>query len=204
MRIANSVHESRPWRIHEIAPDFTLEDVWALPVHGGAEDFQTLLENMGSVDPAHSSSLPTRMLWRLRDLLGARFGIGRIETSPGEAAAELPIPGTGETSLTERLPEDLRDTVGAHDFGRLPFAPLYRTDDEFAAELSNQTVHGVLHLGWVEEANGRYQGRMAVYVKPRGLLGKGYMALIRPFRHLIVYPALMRQIEEMWARSRAR
>ena len=36
---------------------------------------------------------------------------------------------------------------------------------------------------------------MAVLVKPNGLLGSGYMAAIRPFRHLIVYPAMMRQIE---------
>jgi hypothetical protein len=39
---------------------------------------------------------------------------------------------------------------------------------------------------------------MAVYVKPRGPLGKGYMALIKPFRHWIVYPALMRQFERVW------
>jgi hypothetical protein len=39
---------------------------------------------------------------------------------------------------------------------------------------------------------------MAVYVKPRGLFGKGYMALIKPFRYLIVYPALMRQTERTW------
>jgi hypothetical protein len=41
---------------------------------------------------------------------------------------------------------------------------------------------------------------MAVYVKPRGLFGKGYMALIKPFRYWIVYPALMRAIERMWTR----
>jgi Protein of unknown function (DUF2867) len=199
VRIANSVHEARPWRIHQIAPDFTLEDAWALPVHGRAEDFQTLLENMGSFDPAHSRSLPTRMLWRLRDLLGAWFGIGRI-SAPAEqrGAVKLPIPGTTETSLIERLPDDLIGTAREQDFGRLPFTPLYRTADEFAAELSNQTVHGVLHLGWVEEGSGRYRGEMAVYVLPRGPLGRAYMALIRPFRHLIVYPALMRQIEEIW------
>jgi len=40
MRLANAAHESHPWRIREIVPDFTLEDVWALPVHGEAEDFQ--------------------------------------------------------------------------------------------------------------------------------------------------------------------
>jgi hypothetical protein len=43
---------------------------------------------------------------------------------------------------------------------------------------------------------------MAVYVKPNGLLGTAYMAAIRPFRHLIVYPPMMRQIEREW-RSRA-
>ncbi len=76
--------------------------------------------------------------------------------------------------------------------------PLYRTDVEFAAELSNQTVHGAMHLAWVDRGEGRYQGQMAVYVKPRGRVGKGYMALIKPFRYWIVYPALMRQTERMW------
>jgi hypothetical protein len=56
----------------------------------------------------------------------------------------------------------------------------------------------VLHLAWVDQGEGRYQGQMAIYVKPRGLLGKGYMALIKPFRYWIVYPALMRQIEMAW------
>jgi len=46
--------------------------------------------------------------------------------------------------------------------------------------------------------DGSFQGQMAVYVKPRGSLGKAYMALIKPFRHLIVYPALMRQIAQAW------
>jgi hypothetical protein len=39
---------------------------------------------------------------------------------------------------------------------------------------------------------------MAVLVKPNGLLGSAYMAAIRPFRHLLVYPPLMRQIEREW------
>jgi hypothetical protein len=39
---------------------------------------------------------------------------------------------------------------------------------------------------------------MAVYVKPRGRLGKQYMAFIAPFRHWVVYPALLRQIERAW------
>ena len=65
MRLPNAAHESRPWGIREIAPDFTLEDVWALPVRGGPEEFQTLLELMVSFDPANVESLPTRVLWQI-------------------------------------------------------------------------------------------------------------------------------------------
>jgi hypothetical protein len=206
-RIPNAAHESGPWRIREIAPDFMVEDVWALPVEGGAEDFQTLLELMAASDPANAESLPTRVLWRLRDRLGSWFDLGEIaapaddRTDPG---GELPIPSTDETSLAARLPEDLRGTVADLRFGSLPFVPLYRTDTEFAAEISNRTVHAVMHLAWVDQGEGLYQGQMAVYVKPRGLFGRGYMALIKPFRHWIVYPALMRQTERTWNRRAAR
>jgi hypothetical protein len=59
----------------------------------------------------------------------------------------------------------------------------------------------VMHLGWVDQGEGRYQGQMGVYVKPRGRLGAAYMTLIRPFRHRVVYPALMRQIARAWKRQ---
>ena len=202
MRLPNAAHESHPWRIRSIAPDFTLEDVWALPAHGGAEDFPALLELMVSLDPGNGGSLPTRVLWLVRDRLGEWFDLGRIsdpiDNGRADGAGALPIPGTSETSLTDRLPDDLRDTAADVDFGSTPFTPLYRTEDEFAAELSNRTVHAVMHLAWVDRGEGRYQGQMAVYVKPRGPLGQGYMAVIKPFRYLIVYPALMAQIERRW------
>jgi hypothetical protein len=191
MRLPNAAHETRPWRIREIVPDFTVEDVWALPVHGGAQDFPALLEVMASLDPARRGSAATRVLFGVRRRLGGWFGWD-------DAGGQLPIPGQEEISLTSRLPADLRGTTADLDFGTGPFAPLFRTDTEFAAELSNQTVHGVMHLAWADRGNGRYQGQMAVYVKPRGPLGKRYMALIAPFRHWVVYPALMRQIERAW------
>ena len=43
MRLPNSAHTSRPWRIHELARDFRLEDVWALPTPGGPADFPRLV-----------------------------------------------------------------------------------------------------------------------------------------------------------------
>jgi hypothetical protein len=199
MRLPNEAHESRPWRIREIVPDFKLEDVWALPVHGDAEDFPALLELMASADPADADSRATRFLWRLRDRLGKWFDLGEISAPvDGDATDELRIPGTDETSLSGRLPEDLRGTVADVDFGSLPFVPLYRTDDEFAAEVSNRTMHGVMHAAWAEQGEGRYQAQMAVYVKTNGWLGEAYMALIKPFRYWIVYPALMRQTDRMW------
>lgn len=70
MRTPNEVHTSGRWRIRELAPDFTLEDVWALPAHGRAEDFPALIELATAADPADSDSLPARALWLARDLLG--------------------------------------------------------------------------------------------------------------------------------------
>jgi hypothetical protein len=81
---------------------------------------------------------------------------------------------------------------------------VYLTDDECALEIANQTVHGVLHLSWVpddsddSDGSGGYRGQMAVLVKPNGLLGAFYMAAIAPFRHLVVYPPMLRDIERKW------
>jgi hypothetical protein len=189
MRVPNAVHEAQSWRIREIAPDFTLEDVWGLPAHGGAGDFPRLLEVMTSREMSGDAPVMMRLLFAIRSQLGRWFGWDEV--------AERPIPGRGETSLTDRLPPDLRGTVDGMRFGS-QFAPVYRTDTEFAAEISNQTVHAIMHLAWVDRGHGRYQGQMAVYVKPRGWFGRQYMAFISPFRHWIVYPALLGQIERAW------
>jgi Protein of unknown function (DUF2867) len=79
--------------------------------------------------------------------------------------------------LIDRLPDDLRGTATDLDLGSQPFVPLYRTEDEYAAELSNRTVHAVMHLAWDDRGEGRYRGQMAVLVKPRGPFGKGIHGL---------------------------
>ena len=203
MRVPNAVQLAQPWRIHAVVADFTLEDVWTLPlVGGGPDDFAAAVEMAAKFNPAKAESLPTRLLWGLRDRLGAWFAMGRIST-PSNAADRLPIPATHEYSLAERLPSDLRGTADDVRFEHLPFVPLYRTANEFAAEISNRTVHGVMHLAWVDRGDGRHQGQMAVYVKSRGRFGEVYMAFIRPFRYGIVYPALERQLERAWSHRQA-
>jgi Protein of unknown function (DUF2867) len=191
LRLPNSEHESRAWRIGEVAPDFRLEDVWALPAQGGLEDFATLLEVMASLDPAKSRSRTTRTLFSIRYRVGDWLGWD-------DTPQALAIPEHKETTLRARLPADLRDTVTGPDLSAYGFLPLYRTDVEWAAEISNQTVHAVMHLAWVAKGAGLYQGQMGVYVKPRGRLGEAYMKAIAPFRHRIVYPSLMREIERGW------
>ena len=201
MRIPNQTQRSQPWRIHSVVDDFTLEDVWRLPaVSGDEDDFASVLEMVTQSDPVNAESAPTRFLWAVRDRLGAWFDLGRISTSAG-SEMRLAIPGTRELSLADRLPGDLRGSADDMHFDHLPFVPLYRTDDEFAAEISNQTVHGVMHLAWVATDRG-HQAQMAVYVKPRGRFGRFYMAFIKPFRYLIVYPALERQLARAWSRRR--
>ena len=100
--------------------------------------------------------------------------------------------------LRDRLPEDLRKAPPGPSFDTLPFQPVYLLDDEWAAEVINKTVHGVMHLSWVPDGQGRYRGQMSVYVKPNGLFGRAYLAAIGPFRHLVVYPPMLRELERRW------
>jgi hypothetical protein len=192
MKIPNSEHEAHPWLIARIAPDFDLLDVWALPVEGRADEFDALVKIATALDPTKSESSATRALFWLRFRLGDLFGWDDV-------SSELPIPGSADTTLSARVPEDLRDTVTRPVVvGSAKFVPIYRTDVEWAAEISNSTVHAVMQVGWVEQGDGVYRAQMGIYVMPRGRLGEAYMALIGPFRHLIVYPAMMRQIARAW------
>ena len=192
MRLPNTAHTSRPWRIHEITRDFRLEDVWALPTPGGPDDFPRLVQLMASFDPSQSSSRAVRTLFAIRWKVGELLGWDSPDAGVGSR-----VP-----TLRERLPADLRDAPSGPESGALPFRPLYLIDDEWAAEIANRTMHGVVHLGWVPDEAGGYRGQMAVLVKPNGLLGTAYMAAIAPFRHLIVYPPMMREIGREW-RARA-
>jgi hypothetical protein len=92
----------------------------------------------------------------------------------------------------------LREAPSGPDFTDVPFTSLYLLEDEWASEMANRTVHTVMHIGWVADQSGGYRGQMAVLVKPNGLFGAAYLTAIKPFRHLIVYPALMKSIERGW------
>lgn len=202
MKLPHTAHTSRPWRIHELAPDFEVEDVWALPTPGGPDDFPRLVRLGSTNDPRELNaqgkyvgdgsrgivSCVSRALFELRWKLGELFGWDDRDSGVGCRVA----------TLRDRLPDDLRDAPRGPDLGAVPMTSLYLTEDEWAAEMANRTVHSVMHVGWVPDGTGGYRGQMAVLVKPNGRLGAAYMAAIKPFRFLVVYPALMRAIERDW------
>lgn len=130
----------------------------------------------------------------LRVLFAARSVLGRL------LALDTPEAGLGARvqTLRDRLTPEIRDT--AMQIGNVPadFQPLYLTDDELALEIANQTVHGVLHVGWVADSTGAHRGQMAVLVRPNGVMGEIYLRAIAPFRHLIVYPLMLRDIGRLW------
>jgi hypothetical protein len=183
-------HTTRPWRIHEIAKDFRVLDVWALPTPGGPDDFPRLVGLMTTFDPAETSTV-------VRALFAIRFALGRLLGLDGEETGL----GTRVRSLRDRLPSDLADPPS--DLDAHLFTPLYVTHDELALEIANETVHGLMHIGWVADGTGGHRGQMAILVKPNGLLGAAYLAAIAPFRHLIVYPLMMRDIGRAWSMSGA-
>ncbi|MEM6995621.1 MAG: DUF2867 domain-containing protein [Myxococcota bacterium] len=194
MRIKNSEHAATAWRVQEIAPDFELHDAWQLPAAGGPNDFETFLRVWRGLELGQTSgSGASGFLFRLRERLGRWFGWD-------DETNTLPIPGCTERSLCERLPADLPAIA---ERGPGPFLPVFQTEDEFAAEISNGTVHAILQLGWRARPDGTYGGSLGVYVKTRGWFGRVYMAAIAPFRHLIVYPALLRRVDRAWARRKA-
>ncbi|MET7279870.1 DUF2867 domain-containing protein [Kribbella sp. NPDC005582] len=188
-RLDESAHTALAWRIHELTPDFTVEDVWSFRTPGaGPDDFPVMLAAMVAAGGLDNQSRPAGFLMALRWKLGALLGWDK------------PADGLGARvqSLRDRLPSDLRAAPRGEDDERIPLKPVYELDREVVREIANKTVHGVMHLGWVQGDEGDYELRMAVLVKPNGVFGRCYMAAIAPFRYLIVYPAMTRRWEQAW------
>jgi len=193
IRLAPAAHTSEPWAIHALAPDFELEDVWALPTPGGPDELGRLVSLFAGGGLRGGSSRASRALFAIRFKVGELLGWDDGPAGDGE-----PSP-----SLRDRLGPELRDAPTGPVSKGYPFTPLYLLQREYAAEIVNRTVHAVAHLGWVADGDGRYRGQMAVLVKPNGAFGRAYMAAIKPFRYLIVYPAMIRQIGSAWERRSA-
>ena len=98
MRLPDIEHTSRPWRIHELTRDFRLEDVWALPTPGGADDFPQLVQQFASGDPAQR--LPGAARRRQRPHVLEPEVVGELVDPPGSGG----VRGVGEPHSWTSIP----------------------------------------------------------------------------------------------------
>ncbi len=191
MRINKEEHLKFPWRVHRLLPDLRIEDVWELPVEMDKD--QGIGEVYHAFVQAMEQTVRTGMagwLFRLRLAIGAVLGWEDKERM------KVRFP---EGSIRARYAEQeglTRLDMNYPGFG--DFVPVYDLQREMLAEIENETVLAAAHFGKFEKRDGTFSVQMTIYVKPKGWFGEFYMALIKPFRLLIVYPAMLGMIGRQW------
>jgi hypothetical protein len=133
----------------------------------------------------------------VRMLFGLRFWLGRVFGWDRGSAAIAP------ESYLHRMDSDLRArSLCAPGTPDGPFRVLYMLESESLSEIRNATVHAFLATALRPTPTG-YRLYWAVYVLPVSRLTGLYMALIEPFRRLVVYPAILGRIRRAWQRRYA-
>jgi hypothetical protein len=162
--------------------------VWAIRLRGGG-DGRTIHDLRPLFTPARlqEANPAVKALFGLRLRLGTLFGWDRQR------------PAWGAESYVHRLtPADRARSVVSPGTPEGPFSTLYVFEQEQLIEARNATVHAFLSLS-MGQAQGGYLAYWAIYVKPVNRLTRVYMAAIAPFRHMLVYPAIIRMVERAWA-----
>jgi hypothetical protein len=80
------------------------------------------------------------------------------------------------------------------------FRVVYHFENEQLLELINRTAHAAALSALVETTNG-YRFYFGVYVRSVSRLTPIYMAMIDPFRKLVVYPSLLRNVRAKWNKT---
>jgi Protein of unknown function (DUF2867) len=192
MRVKAADFQKLNLRCHALLSDAPLHDVWAIPLNGGGpgrsiQDARAIL--FGDRRP------PTNLA--VRGLFALRFALGRAFGWDDERHDPLGV------SYVHRLAEADRSQSQVPPGTREgPFRVLYVLGNEALSELRNATVHAFLALALTPSPRG-YTLYLAVYVKPVSRFTTLYMALIDPFRRLVVYPALGRHTQQRWSRTYA-
>lgn len=178
-------------RVDTLADDFGLLDEWRVPVEASVED-PTAFSRFIRILFSNGFETDSRTAGALFSL---RLTIGRVLGWDGHSA---PIPNSREHSIVERMTEDDRRRNRADRFElgeslRDQVTVVYVFESEALLEISNKTVHALIHIFWSADGD-RAAPRVAIYIKSRGFFTRVYMAAIKPFRYLIVYPAWMARL----------
>ena len=192
VRVQPEEFRAKPLRVHTLLADAPLHDVTAFHLRGGGQgrriaDFRELF----------SSDSVQRTNPVLKGLFKLRWALGRLFRWDNEAR------NTPTSSYVHRLTDADRaqslDKPGTTEESLGPFRVIYSFDDEALFEIINAIGQHLLHMS-IEPSSDGYTAYWAVYVKRVSWLTPLYMALIDPFRRLIVYPAAVRMLERAWAR----
>lgn len=188
MKLDDIAHTGRPWRLHALAHDFDLIDVWALPTPGGPGDLARLASIIAASDESLLSHPVVRTLFSVRMKLGTWLG--------WDTGLDAALHGW---SLRDRLPRDLRDGPrGPEIMTLVPFPSVYLTNTEWVAECSSKLVHMVQHVGWIPDGSGGHRAQLATLVRPKSRLGRLYVRGISPIRRHVVSPVQVRTIARDW------
>ena len=192
MRVKPADFQKLNLRCHAFLSDVPLHDVWAIPLEGGGPGRS--IRDASAILFGHR---PSSGNFAVRGLFALRWALGRAFGWDEERHA---VPGA---SYVHRLSEaDRLQSQVAPGTRDGHFRVLYVFGDESLNELRNATVHAFLALALTQRPGG-YTLYLAVYVKPVSRFTALYMALIDPFRRLVVYPALGKQAQQRWSRAYA-
>jgi len=187
MRIDLGEFRARPLRVHALLHDVPLEDAWAVPLAGGGAG--RTVQDLRAVMAAGREAAPAVVqgLFRLRGRIGALCGWDHER------------PAWHAEAYADRLsPADRAQSLAAPGTPDGEFRLLYRFEDEQLSELRNATVHAFVSLS-IRPTPGGYLAYVGVFVRPVHRFTRLYMAMIAPFRRLVVYPAIIRKMQSAWA-----
>jgi hypothetical protein len=179
-------------RCHALLRDVPLHDVWAIPLAGGGPGRSVREARAILFGHRHRpTSFAVRGLFALRFALGRAFRWDDERHNPPDLSYVHRLAAADRSH--SQVPPGTREGL---------FRVLYVFDDEALSELRNATVHAFLALALTPRAGG-YTLYLGIYVKPVSRFTTLYMALIDPFRRLVVYPALGRYVQRSWSRTHA-
>jgi hypothetical protein len=196
-RVSAQEFERLPLRVHTFLAGVPLHDVWSVDLprwRAGLtlDDFLQTADNC-KLDACGCSKSPSLFTPSplVRRLLEIRFFVGRFFGWDHEPAA------TAQTFATRLTDTDHSRSLVAAGTRDGFFRVVYRFEDEQLVELINRTAHAAALSALVETATA-YRFYFAVYVRSVSRFTPFYMALIDPFRRLIVYPSLLRSVRARW------
>jgi len=188
MRVSAEEFAQLELRAHSLLAEVPLHDAWAVDLEGGARELTVLeLRELLSMDKLMAANPAVRLLFGLRRWLGRLFRWDRARAIPPKQSFQSRLSKADlEKSL---LPPGTLDG---------PFRLLLASSHETISEVVNPTVHAFSVVALAERAAG-YRLYLGIYVLPVGRITGWYMRLIDPFRRLIIYPAMLRQIRTSWS-----